>query len=101
MHSLDRLLGDPFFDLLEAGADEARRSVRLLTGLLRSGNQQGEEFSECSRKSERLATDIGARLAKTIVASLKKEDIETLSMALRKIPELADRFGERFALARD
>jgi uncharacterized protein len=101
MRDLKQLLDDPFFDLLESGAEEARRSLRLLGGFLETKSQDLSAFSASKRDSERIAAEIDARLAKTIKASLRKEDIQALSRGLRRIPESVERLAERFHLAKD
>ena len=101
MRGLKELLDDPFFDLLETGAEEARRSMRLLAGFLESKSQDLSAFASSKRDSDRIAADIDARLARTIKASLRKEDIQALSRGLRRITESVERLAERFHLVKD
>ena len=101
MRDLKQLLDDPFFDLLETGVEEARRSMRLVAGFLESKSQDLSAFSSSKRDSERIAAEIDARLARTIKASLRKEDIQALSRGLRRIPESVERLAERFLLVKD
>jgi uncharacterized protein Yka (UPF0111/DUF47 family) len=100
VESSNQLLGDPFFDLLEASAEEARCSVRLLAGLLEARHQDPQAFALARQKSGRLAAEIATKLARTIMASLRKEDIGALSGALDRIPASVERFAERLVLAR-
>jgi uncharacterized protein len=101
MRNLKQLLDDPFFDLLETGAEEARRSMRLLAGFLESKTQDLSAFSSSKRDSDRIAAEIDTKLARTIKASLRKEDIQALSHGLRRIPESVERLAERFDMAKD
>ena len=101
MRTLRELLDDPFFDLLDSAAEEARQSVCLLGSLAGSDVQDLKVFTASRRKSERIAADIDARLANTIMASLRKEDIQDLSRALRAIPESVERLAERFCWGKD
>jgi uncharacterized protein Yka (UPF0111/DUF47 family) len=101
MRSLDRLLGDPFFDHLEAVAEQARRSIQLLhiPGCPKPGD--AEAHSAVTAKSKELATQTEVKLANTVMASLKKEDIEALSRALNRIPEAAERLAQRAQLVQN
>jgi uncharacterized protein len=94
-----QLLGDPLFDLLETGAEEARRSIRLLTGVLERGAGDLNTLAIVRDQSQRIASEIEAKLARTCMASLRKEDIEAVSRALTRIPESVERFTERLQLA--
>jgi hypothetical protein len=53
------------------------------------------------RQSNQIAAEITATLAKTIMASLERDDIQGLSRVLQKIPVQVERFAGRFSLARD
>ncbi|MBU3665302.1 MAG: DUF47 family protein [Chthoniobacterales bacterium] len=102
MFSLQRLLGqeDRFFKLLEASAQEARESARLLIDLLNAkpGQRGLEEFSQVRRKDKRITQELTELLCKTFVTPLEREEIEALSHALYKIPKTAEKFGERLLL---
>lgn len=94
------VLGDRFFDLLEASAEEAGQSVRLLTALVKTGSESADSLAAVRRKSEQITNEINATLAKTIMASLHLDDIQGLSRALRIIPDRVGTFAVRFILAR-
>lgn len=102
MFSLQRLLGqeDRFFKLLEASAQEARESVRLLVELLDTLPLHGsmEGFAKVRRKDKRITQELTELLCKTFVTPLEREEIEALSHALYKIPKAIEKFGERILL---
>jgi uncharacterized protein len=103
MFSLQKLLSrdDKFFDLLEASAEEARGSVQLLVPFLKSPDHvlSLDEFVEKRRKDKRITQEISQHLCTTFVTPLEREDIESLSNALYKIPKTVEKFGERLLLA--
>jgi len=104
MFSLARFFGkeDRFFELLEASAEEARHSVQAMVKLAKNAGQPGslEEFSASRRKDKQITQEISEALTTTFVTSLEREDIETLSNALYKIPKTAEKFSEKFLLCR-
>lgn len=104
MLSLQRLLGrdEKFFDLLEAGAEEARRSVQALVEVLNRPEQERalDEFILRRRQEQRISEKISAQLCKTFVTPLEREDIEALSSALYKIPRTIEKFCERLLISR-
>ena len=99
MFSLQRILGqeERFFGLLEAGAQEARESVRALTEQLDGSNGKGrpEEFLRSRGKDKRIKQELTELLCTTFVTPLEREEIEALSHALYKIPKAVEKFGER------
>ena len=103
MFSLAKLFGkeDRFFELLEASADEARNSVIALVKLCSEPGKPGsmEEFVQSRRNDKKITQQISEALTTTFVTSLEREDIETLSNALYKIPKTVEKFGERMTLA--
>ncbi|RPI21893.1 MAG: DUF47 family protein [Acidobacteria bacterium] len=103
MFSLQRLLGKDqrFFDLLEAGAEEARQSVKALVELLRlpAKDRVLDEFVLRRRQEKRIAEEISAEVCRTFVTPLEREDIEALSSALYKIPRTIEKFSERMLLS--
>ena len=86
MNIVQKLIGqdDKFFDLLEAGASEARSSVQLLAALLRESpaGPTVDDFIQARRKDKRIVEQITEELCKTFVTPLEREDIEALSFAL-------------------
>jgi uncharacterized protein Yka (UPF0111/DUF47 family) len=102
MFSLQKLLGkeDKFFDLLEAGAEEARASAQALVKL--AGNPEQAtllyEFIQSRRKEKQIRADISHAVYTTFVTALEREDIENLSNALYRIPKTVEKFGERLLL---
>ena len=104
MLSLQRLLSksDRFFDLLEASAEEAHRSVHALVDML---NQSGaaeslDEFILRRRQNKRIAGDMTGLLCASFVTPLEREDIEELSRALYKVPKGVEKFCERLLISR-
>ena len=101
MPSLHKLLGDPFLDLLEAGAEEAYQSLRLLvapTGVA-AGNVQS--FFRAAQNSRQNASELAHKLALTPMVGLKKEDIVAVSDSLSRILVAAERLAGRWMLARE
>ncbi len=104
MISLQRLLAkdDKFFDLLEKSADEVQKNVLALIELVKSSDLTSpdivsriESFNETRRNETRIANEITEELCKTFVTPLEREDIESLSSALYKIPKNLEKFAER------
>jgi len=103
MFSLQRLFGkgDKFQDLLERAAKEANESARHVIQLL-SNPQDTKSLDDlvlARRKEKKIAEQISEELVKTFITGLEREDIEALSLALRKIPKTAEKFAERWTLA--
>ncbi len=105
MFSLQRLLGkdDKFFDLLEASAEQACHSVDALVGLLKTPDpgRSLDEFIQTRRKDKRITEEISEAVCKTFVTPLEREDIESLSAALYKIPKTVEKFSERLLLCQE
>ena len=105
MQWLKKLLGkeDKFFDLLEAGAQEARTSVNLLSQFLEALSTGGtatnlDEFVQARRKEKRIRHKMTEELSKTFVTPLEREDIEALSFALYRIPKAIEKIVERLSI---
>jgi uncharacterized protein len=105
MFSLKKLFGkeDKFFDLLEAGADEARNSINLLTRYLQALSAGGppsnlDEFVQTRRKEKRIRHQMTEELSRTFVTPLEREDIEALSFALYRIPKSIEKIVERLSI---
>jgi uncharacterized protein Yka (UPF0111/DUF47 family) len=105
MQWLKKILGkeDKFFDLLEAGAEEARTSVSLLSHYLQTlstGTTQAnlDEFVQARRKEKRIRHQMTEELSRTFVTPLEREDIEALSFALYRIPKSVEKIVERLAI---
>ncbi|MGH7995572.1 MAG: DUF47 domain-containing protein, partial [Opitutaceae bacterium] len=108
MFSLKKLLGkdERFFDLLEAGADEAEASVHLfrkyLTDLAEGRPAAGaDEMTQARRKEKRIRSDMVEALGRTFVTPLDREDIESLSFALYRIPKQVEKIVERLSIVPD
>jgi uncharacterized protein Yka (UPF0111/DUF47 family) len=106
MLTLKKLFGkdETFFDLLEAGADEARASVELFGQYLQAldkGAGTGvstDEFAQARRKEKRLRHQMTEQLGRTFVTPLEREDIEALSFALYRIPKQVEKIVERIEI---
>ncbi len=106
MLSLKKLLGkdDKFFDLLEAGAEEAKASVDLFITYLQKVGAEGatgaplDEFIQTRRKEKRIRHTMTEELSKTFVTPLEREDIEALSFALYRIPKQVEKIVERISI---
>src|SRR3954467_5365045 len=106
MLSLKKLLGkdDKFFDLLEAGAEEAKASVDLFAKYLSkiAANQGApgalDDFVSTRRKEKRVRHMMTEELSKTFVTPLEREDIEALSFALYRIPKQVEKIVERLSI---
>ncbi|MEN9637941.1 MAG: hypothetical protein RL077_6345 [Verrucomicrobiota bacterium] len=106
MLSLKKLMGkdDKFFDLLEAGAEEAKASVDLFASTLKKIAEGGgaevslDEFIQTRRKEKRIRHTLTEELSKTFITPLEREDIEALSFALYRIPKQVEKVVERLAI---
>jgi hypothetical protein len=103
MFSLQKIIGndDRFFRLMEGSAEEARASIQCLVKLVKHPEKTDalEAFAAIRQKDKRLTHELTEHLCKTFVTPLEREDIESLSRALYKIPKTAEKFGERLLLA--
>lgn len=102
MFSLQRLIsgGGRFFDLLEAGAEEARQSVRALIELIHTP-QNGRSLDKLivSRRQEKqIHEEITSLLCSTFITPMEREDIESLSNALSRITKVSKKFAQRLLL---
>jgi hypothetical protein len=105
MFSLRRLFGkdERFYDLLEASAEEALTSTKLLAAhLQRSGAYTAtsdlDDFIQSRRKDKHLTRQITEELCRTFVTPLEREDIEALSLALYRIPKTVEKLVERLSI---
>ena len=108
MLSLKKLFGpeEKFFDLLEAGAEEAKGSVTLLSRYLQTLGAGGtppqpanlDDFVQARRKEKRIRHLMTEELSKTFVTPLEREDIEALSFALYRIPKQVEKIVERLSI---
>jgi len=105
MFSLQRLLGkdDLFMDLLEGCAEEAQRTVRRLTSILRREGQLHDldQFLAAERREKKLLKEIEEQLVRVFVTGLEREDIEALSRSLYKLVKTTEKFAQRYRLVAD
>jgi uncharacterized protein Yka (UPF0111/DUF47 family) len=104
MFSLQMLFGkaDRFYQLLEDAATEAHESVRLVITMIKAPDSAKglDDLALTRRKEKKIAEQITAELVKTFVTGLEREDIEALSLALRKIPKTVEKLAERINIGR-
>jgi uncharacterized protein Yka (UPF0111/DUF47 family) len=104
MFSLQRIIGrgDRFFDLLEASADEARRSAEAVCELIKApGNGQSlERFIFFRKEDKRIREEISRLVCNTFITPFEREDIDALSSALSRIPKVIKKFAEHLLLLR-
>ncbi len=102
MISLAKLFGksDRFFELLDASAKSAFQSIEELERLLTQSNGQIAlaELAITRRNEKKIAQTISEELVNVFVTTLDREDIESLSRALYRIPKTVEKFGERFEI---
>ena len=105
MFSLQKFFGrgERFFTLIEASAEEARASILLFNRYLQTRSAGGppanlDEFIHSRRKDKKLTQEISEELAKTFVTPLEREDIESLSVALYRVPKTVEKIVERLSI---
>lgn len=105
MISLQKFFGkdDVFYDLLEASAEEARHSVQALAKILSepAAAQNMDDLILTRRKDKKIKEQINEQLCRTFVTELDREDIESLSTVLYKIPKTVEKIAERVLITRD
>jgi len=103
MFSLQQLFGkgDKFQKLLEAAAQEANESVRLVIQVMKSPRDTRclDDLAMARRKEKKISEEISGELVKTFVTGLEREDIEALASRLYRIPKTAEKLAERFVMA--
>ena len=103
MFSLQQLFGkgDKFQQLLEAAAQEAHESVRLVIQVMKSPRDTKglDDLALARRKEKKISEEISTELVKTFVTGLEREDIEALANRLYRIPKTAEKLAERFVMA--
>jgi uncharacterized protein Yka (UPF0111/DUF47 family) len=105
MFSIGKLLGhdEKFFDLLEASALQADRSVHQLIDLLEKLERKDSThdltgFIASRREEKRITQQLTEELSKTFITPLEREDIQALASALYKIPKTVEKIGERILI---
>jgi hypothetical protein len=101
MSSIQRLLDEPCFGLLEAGAAEAQANLRLLVQLLSSPAGVRHGPVPATQNAKAIAEATSRRLVHTPVTGLDREDIAALASALYAITRSVAQFWERYSLAAD
>jgi uncharacterized protein Yka (UPF0111/DUF47 family) len=105
MISLQKFFGktDVFYDLLEASAAEAQKSVLALKTLISQSPESRslEALILSRRKDEQITERIDEALCRTFVSDLEREDVEALANAIYKIPKTVEKIAERIVIAPD
>ncbi|MDR1305363.1 MAG: DUF47 family protein [Verrucomicrobiales bacterium] len=92
---------DKFHDLLGAAAEECHNSTLELVSLLKAppAERRLDKFSEHRRKQKRIRDEISTLLCTSFSTPIEREDIESLTLALYKIPKTVERFCERLLVS--
>jgi len=105
MISIPKLFGkdQKFFDLLEASAEEALTSTKLLSNYLQRIESYRsaadlDDFIQSRRKDKKITSRITEELCKTFITPLEREDIEALSLSLYRIPKMVEKIVERLSI---
>ncbi len=105
MFSLSQILGkdQKFYDLLEASAEQALTSAKLLSSYLQRMESYRtaadlEDFIQNRRRDKKITSRITEELCRTFVTPLDREDIEALSLALYRIPKTIEKLVERLSI---
>jgi uncharacterized protein Yka (UPF0111/DUF47 family) len=103
MISIQKLFAkdDKFFELLAASSEESRASVQVLKQTLKGGKGAAilGDFALARRKEKEIKTQISELLARTTVTMLDREDIESISSVLYRIPKTVEKFAERYLIS--
>ncbi len=103
MFSLQSIFGggDQSFALLTSSAEEGLQSVAALKRMVQrpsSGTPNLESFSEPRRKVKAITERIREDLAKRAGPTIEREEVETLSLILNKVPKSIQKFAQRYGL---
>lgn len=103
MATLEKLLGrqEKFLELFEASAEQACQSTRALVEFLGKPPEQRtiDDFVGTRRQDKEITTRIVEELCAGFITSLDREDIESLTGSLYKIPKTVEKIAERILLA--
>jgi uncharacterized protein Yka (UPF0111/DUF47 family) len=103
MFSIQKMFAkdDRLFELLAASAEEGCASVQALKQILKSSqsSQSLADFVTARRKEREIAGQLSELLARSTITSLDREDIESISKALYRIPKTVQKFAERYLIS--
>lgn len=103
MATLEKLLGrqEKFLELFEASAEQACQSTDALVDFLRkpAADRTLEDFAGTRRQDKEITMRIVAELCAGFITSMDREDIESLTGSLYKIPKTVEKIAERILLA--
>ena len=105
MFSIQKMFAkdDRLFELLAACAEEGRASVQALKQILKTPQsiRVWLILYAARRKEREIAGQISELLARSTITSLDREDIESISKALSRIPKTVQKFAERYLIRSD
>jgi uncharacterized protein Yka (UPF0111/DUF47 family) len=105
MFSLQRWFSnsEKFYDLFNASAKECRNSALELVNFLKTPSTEWrlDRFSDQRRKQKRIRDEVSELACTSFSTPIEREDIESLTLALYKMPKTVERFCERLLLAPD
>jgi uncharacterized protein len=103
MISVKRLLRkeERFLGLLEASAEEGCASVKSLAQILKSDPPAAslEKLMKSRSREQEISSEIDTLLCESFTTPLEREDIETLSRSLYRIPKGIKKFAERYLIS--
>jgi len=103
MASLEKLLGrqEKFLELFEASAEQAQQSAVALAKFIQKPPEQRSlnDFVGSRRQEKEINARISEELCAGAITSLDRDDIESLSNSLYKIPKTIEKIAERILLA--
>jgi uncharacterized protein len=103
MVSLEKLLGrqEKFLELFEASAEQAHQSAVALVEFLRkpAEGRSLDDFVGTRRQDKEITLRITEELCSGFITSMDREDIESLTNSLYKIPKTVEKIAERILLA--
>lgn len=93
---------DTIYTLLEASAAQARQCAILLQDVIPhlggDTSAQLDAIHQSRRRHKKLTQEITEKLCQTFITPLDREDIESLSSSLHKIPKTIEKIAERLTL---
>jgi len=93
---------DTIYTLLEASAAQARQCAVLLNDIVPhlggDTSSQLDAIHQARRHHKKLTQEITEKLCRTFITPLDREDIESLSSSLHKIPKTVEKIAERLTV---
>jgi hypothetical protein len=91
---------DQFFRLLHASAEEGRASVQALKQIMQNASPDASlaQFAAARRKDKQITLQITELLARVSITGLDREDIESISRSLYRVPKTVEKFAARYVI---